>query len=515
MMTSHVARFKTLLENEYHKKFLILVMATLLFRVALAYLLPITGDEAYFVVWAKNLAGGYYDHPPAVSWLIIPFLDVFGNSALAVRFSSVMFVPIAMILIYDLIIRLGQGEKRAYLTALIVALHPLLWFSFLITTDTPLYLSSIVFVYFLIRYIHVAGFVSLLVVVLSMMLAIQSKYFSVLLFLSYLVATVLINKPHVWRLLYAVIAGATISGALHLWWNATHCYPTILFNFINRQQVSDHWPDTMISFWLMFLWILIPLLHRSSVSLFRISSGVDAKVKEASRTLLSFWLVPFVIFLMVAIGRLVGLHYVVPLVLMLFIWVGVTASEKVLGNTVKLSLWSSAVHLLLILAVALPSLATWQSKQIYRGLVTHFHTDEILKEFDQAEPVVGAINYSIGAVLEFHDAKHRHWSVWGGGNFQARQDDFITDWSAYQGRDFEVFSYGPMEQDSFSRYFEKSADHEFEIKGVTFHRWQGSGFKYELYREEVILPNLTQYYKRPGWLKSFGCPLETNYRLTF
>lgn len=514
MTMLHMARYKFILENEYHKKFLFLMLATTLLRIAFAYFLPITGDEAYFVVWARNLAGGYYDHPPAVSWLITPLLSVFGNSALAVRFSSVMFVPLAMMLIYDLIIRLGQGERRAYLTALIVALHPLFWFTFLITTDTPLYLSSIVLVYFFIRYIGVAKLPFLLAIVISMMVAIQSKYFAVLLFLSYLVATVLINKPRVWRLLYTVIIGATISGALHLWWNAGNCYPTILFNFINRQQVNDHWPDTMISFWLMFLWILIPLLHKSSLSLCH-APDTDLTVKNASRTLLAFWLVPFAVFLLVAVGRLIGLHYVVPLVLFFFIWVGVRASEKALGSILKLSLWSSGLHMLLILAIALSPLSMWQSNKIYRGLVTHFHTEEILKEFEQGAPVVGAINYSIGSVLEFHDAHHRHWSVWGEGSFQARQDDFISDWAAYQGRDFEVFSYDAMEQNTFGRYFEKSADHAFEISGVTFHRWQGSGFRYELYREEVILPNLIKYYKRPAWLKSLGCPLETKYQVTF
>lgn len=498
--------------NEYHRKFLFLLLAVLVFRVAFAYLLPITGDEAYFVVWAKNLAGGYYDHPPAVSWLIAPFEYIFGDAALAVRTMSVLFVPLALMLIYDLIIRLGLGEKRAYQSALIVALHPLFWLTFLITTDSPLYLASIVLLYFLIRYIYTPGLLLMLAIVLSMMLAIQSKYFSVLLFLAYLAVTALINKPHVWRLLLAVCAGATISGGLHLWWNASHCYPTILFNFINRQQVSDHWPDTMISFWLMFLWIAIPVLHKSSLSLLH---SADTTTTDARRTLLLFWLVPFSVFLLVATGRLIGLHYIVPLVLAFLLWVGVSASDKTLASTLKLSLWSGGVHLVLILAIVLAPLSMWQSSKFYRGLVTHFQTEKILNEFAQDDRVVGAVNYSIGAVLEFHDAKHRHWSVWGGGNFQARQDDFITDWTAYEGRDFEVFSYEPMEQNEFARYFETSADHAFEVNGVTFHRWEGKGFKYELYRTEVLLPNLSKYYKRPAWLKSLACPLEKNYGVQF
>jgi 4-amino-4-deoxy-L-arabinose transferase-like glycosyltransferase len=500
--------------NEYHKKFLLLLIATTCLRVALGYFVPITGDEAYFVVWAKNLAGGYYDHPPAVSWLIAPTLPLFSGSALAARLSSILLIPLAITLVYDLIIRLGQSEKRAYITALIIALHPLFWLTFLITTDTPLYLSSIVLIYFLIRYIDTAKLTLLLVVVISMMVAIQSKYFAVLLFLSLFAATVLINKTQTWRLFIAVTIGAAISGMLHLWWNANNCYPTILFNFINRQQVNDHWPDTMINFWLMFLWILIPIFHKSTFSLFSKTDSAP-NVKAASRALLAFWLLPFAVFLLVATGRLIGLHYVVPLVLFFLIWLGVSASEQNLASTLKISIWSSAVHFIVMVFILLAPISMWQSNKIYRGLVTHFHTSEILKEFEQPNSIVGAINYSIGSVLEFQDKNNRHWAVWGGGSFQARQDDFITDWKSLQGSNFEVFSYDPMAQDEFGKYFEKSSDHSFDIHGVTFHRWEGINFNYERYREEVILPNLIKNYKRPQWLPSLACPLEKNYGVTF
>lgn len=497
-----------------HRKFLLLLGGVILFRVVLALLLPITGDEAYFVVWAKNLAGGYYDHPPAVSWLIAPFWNVFGNSALAVRLSSIALVPVTMILTYDLMLRLGLDVRRAYTTTLIFALQPLLWLSFLITTDTPLYLSSIFFVYFVVRYIHTPGWMLLLGAAVAMMVAVQSKYFFVFLCLSYFVATVLLNKRHGWRSFGVVTLAATVSGALHLWWNAEHCYPTILFNFINRQQVSDHWPDTMISFWLMFLWIAIPLLHRSTFALLRPTEATP-QVKVAGRILLVFWMLPFAAFLLIAIGRLVGLHYIVPLVLCFFLWLGVRASDKVLGSVLKLSIWSSAVHFACVIVLMSQPFSFWESNRFYRDMVTHLKTAEIMKEFDQDEAVVGAVNYSIATVLEFHDAEQRHWSVWGGGNFQARQDDFITDWTAYRGRDFQVFSYEPMAQHSFARYFTASSEHPFQVAGVTFYRWQGKGFNYELYRTEVLLPNLSKYYRRPAWLKSLACPLETRYQVAF
>ena len=44
------------------------LLALFLFRLWFAAALPLTGDEAYFVVWGQQLAGGYYDHPPMVGW---------------------------------------------------------------------------------------------------------------------------------------------------------------------------------------------------------------------------------------------------------------------------------------------------------------------------------------------------------------------------------------------------------------------------------------------------------------
>ncbi len=36
-------------------------------RLVAAAWTPLTFDEAYYWMWSKHLAGGYYDHPPAVA----------------------------------------------------------------------------------------------------------------------------------------------------------------------------------------------------------------------------------------------------------------------------------------------------------------------------------------------------------------------------------------------------------------------------------------------------------------
>jgi hypothetical protein len=46
--------------------FWLVLAATLAFRLWLAAALPITADEAYFVLWGRTPDLGYYDHPPMI-----------------------------------------------------------------------------------------------------------------------------------------------------------------------------------------------------------------------------------------------------------------------------------------------------------------------------------------------------------------------------------------------------------------------------------------------------------------
>jgi 4-amino-4-deoxy-L-arabinose transferase-like glycosyltransferase len=47
-----------------------LLLASAGVRLALALGTDIYFDEAYYWQWARNLAWGYYDHPPLVAWII-------------------------------------------------------------------------------------------------------------------------------------------------------------------------------------------------------------------------------------------------------------------------------------------------------------------------------------------------------------------------------------------------------------------------------------------------------------
>src|SRR4029077_6630394 len=49
---------------------LFLIVILILVRAAMAGLLPLSADEAYYWLWSKYPAAGYYDHPPAIAFVI-------------------------------------------------------------------------------------------------------------------------------------------------------------------------------------------------------------------------------------------------------------------------------------------------------------------------------------------------------------------------------------------------------------------------------------------------------------
>lgn len=69
---------------------LALVLLLIVLRGVMAALLPLSADEAYYWLWSKHLAAGYFDHPPAIAWLIRAGTALFGDTPFGVRFAGVL-----------------------------------------------------------------------------------------------------------------------------------------------------------------------------------------------------------------------------------------------------------------------------------------------------------------------------------------------------------------------------------------------------------------------------------------
>src|SRR4030081_1256662 len=66
------------------------ILALVALRLAPAAWTPWTFDEAYYWMWSKHLAGGYYDHPPMVAIVIRLGTMIAGDTELGVRVVSIL-----------------------------------------------------------------------------------------------------------------------------------------------------------------------------------------------------------------------------------------------------------------------------------------------------------------------------------------------------------------------------------------------------------------------------------------
>ncbi len=60
----------------------------------MAAILPLSADEAYYLLWSHHLQAGYFDHPPAIAFLIRAGTLVFGDTPLGVR---AMGLPLSLL----------------------------------------------------------------------------------------------------------------------------------------------------------------------------------------------------------------------------------------------------------------------------------------------------------------------------------------------------------------------------------------------------------------------------------
>ena len=65
-------------------------MALVVLRLVAAAWTPLTFDEAYYWMWSKHLAGGYYDHPPMVAVVIRLGTMIAGDTEFGVRLVSIL-----------------------------------------------------------------------------------------------------------------------------------------------------------------------------------------------------------------------------------------------------------------------------------------------------------------------------------------------------------------------------------------------------------------------------------------
>jgi 4-amino-4-deoxy-L-arabinose transferase-like glycosyltransferase len=84
------------------KRFLAAFILLAAARIAIAVLLPITDDEAYYWIWSQHLSWGYPDHPPVIAGLIWLSTSVLGDGPMGIRLGALVMTLATGVIVYAL-----------------------------------------------------------------------------------------------------------------------------------------------------------------------------------------------------------------------------------------------------------------------------------------------------------------------------------------------------------------------------------------------------------------------------
>lgn len=202
--------------------------ALTLLRLAMAATMPLAPDEAYYWVWSRALAAGYYDHPPMVALWIAAGSAIMGDTALGVRLLGPLAAALGTVLLADAAERLIPGRRAGIVAGALFNATLLMGVgSVVMTPDSPLLLFWVAALWALVRVAvgtHKAGIFWVLAGLFGG-LALASKYTAA--FLGVGIGLWLILTPAVrpWLLRpwpWLGLIAALLAFAPVVLWNAEH-----------------------------------------------------------------------------------------------------------------------------------------------------------------------------------------------------------------------------------------------------------------------------------------------------
>jgi len=500
-------------EQNTYRIFVSVFIGSLIFKLLISGLIPITGDEALFYVWSQDLSWGYYDHPPMIAWMLAS-LSWFSSQLVVVRLPASILNHLVALGIINLVIH-WQPEKKisAYKVGIVYLLLPSSILSVLVTNDSALFLFVALASYFFIRgeieernginsknnfvplnYFACGAFLGM---------AFLSKYLAIFIAVSFFV--ILLYKRRYLNLLVVSITSAVFL-LINFYWNINNCWQNILFNTVNR---TDDLVSPLVgvpSYLLILIYLITPWL------LWYLYQSRNTLKNNASIALLAF--IPFVLFGILSFKQLIGLHWLPAYLPALLLVICLSATEKQLNRAQIYTFGFGFIHAIIIcIAIFAPS-TVWKDMKFYEKLSTLKNSADIAKNVDpinEDKRTLMTMGYSTSSIFAFH--LHKEVPVFGMGSKFGRHDDLHFNFKEIDGKNIRIFSNSPMNLEELSRFFGSSNLVEFTFKDVKYWYLDGNEFNYDLYRKIVLMAIKEKFYNIPAYLPSYTCNFFTKYDL--
>lgn len=233
----------------------------------------LANDEAYYHIFAQNLAWGYYDHPPMTALLVWLGESLFAGE-LGVRFFFVLLQPLYLYIFWRVISPKGATRSDAELFVMICsAMLVLQLYGLIAVPDGPLLFFTALFLLTFKHFTESKRW-AWLTMGLSLGLLALSKYHGALVLLFALVANIgwFLRNPR--KIGELVLSGGVALAVIvpHLWWQHQHDWVSFMYHLSGRNgyfaisNITDFLVNMLVVFspFYLPLWVQAYRKHAAS-----------------------------------------------------------------------------------------------------------------------------------------------------------------------------------------------------------------------------------------------------------
>ncbi len=220
-------------ENNYPGKVLgVFLLVWFIISIFQAFFTELAHDEAYYWLYSRNLAWGYFDHPPMVAILIKAGYAIFANE-LGVRLFFIVMGTLTLGLLYLIIKdRIESISTFIIVVSSVVIVHSHVG-GFLAIPDIPVVFFSALFFLLYKNYIinYSYKYAVLLGLVASAML--YSKYHGILVLIFTMFSNLSLFKKRSFYIIPIIVIVAMLP---HLHWQIVNGFPTFEYHLVSRSS---------------------------------------------------------------------------------------------------------------------------------------------------------------------------------------------------------------------------------------------------------------------------------------
>ncbi len=162
------------------KLFISLLALWFIVNIIQSLLTEVISDEAYYFLYGKFLAWGYYDHPPMVA-LMIRLSSILFDGNLGIRFMTV-FLQLGTLLLTWEVIEESKYERSGVLYFFLISASMTMFtaYGFITTPDASLLFFTALFLYGYKGFLEKGSWAMVFILSISMAGLVYSKYQAVL-----------------------------------------------------------------------------------------------------------------------------------------------------------------------------------------------------------------------------------------------------------------------------------------------------------------------------------------------